>query len=173
MAFLGSSRHSIARGVEALVKLADREPYVSTGGEITMRSIDRRSTVAIGIAALSATVAKTVVAQTVTSPAPAETSPSPGVVVRSYGEEHSLIPGFKTVTMRDVIVQPGAQTKENTEMMNAMVCHIAEGELTIVQDGKRFTGKKNYVWTCNKGTKEHVINESNAVGIMRITDLKD
>jgi hypothetical protein len=64
------------------------------------------------------------------------------------------------------------KTKENTEMMNAMVCHIAEGELTIVQDGKRFTGKKNYVWTCNMGTKEHVINESNAVGIMRITDLK-
>jgi hypothetical protein len=33
-------------------------------------------------------------------------------------------------------------------------------------------GKKNYVWTCNKGTKEHVVNESSAVGIMRITDLK-
>jgi len=111
-------------------------------------------------------------AQTTASPAPTETSPGPGVVVRTYGEERSLIPGFKTVLMRDVIVQPGAKTQEETEMMNAMVCHIAEGELTIVQDGKRLTGKKNYVWTCNKGTKEHVVNESSAVGIMRITDLK-
>jgi len=57
-------------------------------------------------------------------------------------------------------------------MMNAMVCHIAEGELRIVQDGKTITGKKNYVWTCNKGTKENVVNDGNAVAIMRITDLK-
>jgi hypothetical protein len=136
-----------------------------------MRNIDRRSAVALGLGAASATLTKPVMAQTTASPAPKETSPAPGVVVRTYGEEHSLIPGFKTVVMRDVIVQPGAKTQEQTEMMNAMVCHIAEGELTIVQDGKRFSGKKNYVWTCNKGTKEHVINESSAVGIMRITDL--
>jgi hypothetical protein len=42
-----------------------------------------------------------------------------------------------------------------------------------LQDGKSITGKKNYVWTCNTGTKEHVINDSNAVAIMRITDLED
>ncbi len=35
-------------------------------------------------------------------------------------------------------------------MMNAMVCHIAEGELRIEQDGKTFTAKKNFAWTCNK-----------------------
>ena len=111
-------------------------------------------------------------AQTTGSPSATETSPAPGVVIRSYGEERSLIPGFKTVAMRDVILQPGAKTQEETEMMNAMVCHIADGELRIVQDGKSLTGKKNYAWTCNKGTKEHVVNDSNAVAIMRITDLK-
>jgi hypothetical protein len=57
-------------------------------------------------------------------------------------------------------------------MMNAMICHIAEGELRVVQDGKTITAKKNYVWTCNTGTKEHVVNDSNAIAIMRITDLK-
>ena len=41
-----------------------------------------------------------------------------------------------------------------------------------MQDGKTMTAKKNYVWTCNKGTKEHVVNDGNAVAIMRITDLK-
>jgi hypothetical protein len=135
-----------------------------------MQSINRRSTLALGLAAASTGMVDSAVAQTAGSPG--ETSPSPGVVVRTYGEERSLIPGFKTVVMRDVILQPGAKTKEDTEMMNAMVCHIAEGELRVVQDGKPFTAKKNYVWTCNTGTKEHVLNESNAVAIMRITDLK-
>jgi hypothetical protein len=135
-----------------------------------MQIINRRSTLALGLAAASTGMVDSAVAQTAGSPG--ETSPSPGVVVRTYGEERSLIPGFKTVVMRDVILQPGAKTKEDTEMMNAMVCHIAEGELRVVQDGKPFTAKKNYVWTCNTGTKEHVLNESNAVAIMRITDLK-
>ena len=52
-----------------------------------------------------------------------------------------------------------------------MVCHITEGELQIDQDGKPFTAKKNFVWTCNKNTKEQASNTSNAVAIMRITDL--
>jgi len=137
-----------------------------------MRKINRRSAVALGFAAVSGALAKPAAAQTAGSLTGTETSPLPGVTIRTYGEEHSLIPGFKTVGMRDVILQPGAKTKEETEMMNAMVCHVAEGELRIVQDGKTITGKKNYAWTCNKGTKEHVINDSNAVAIMRITDLK-
>jgi hypothetical protein len=123
----------------------------------------------MGLAAASATALRPAIAQTSGA---TETSPSPGVVVRSYGQERSLIPGFQTVTLRDVIVQPGAKTTENTEMMNAMICHIADGELKVVQDGKTITAKKNYVWTCNTGTKEHVVNDSNAVAIMRITDLK-
>ena len=134
-----------------------------------MQKVNRRSAVALGLAAASAAAVRSAIAQT---PGATETSPFPGVVIRSYGEERSLIPGFKTVTLRDVIMQPGAKTKEDTEMMNAMICHIAEGELRVVQDGKTITAKKNYVWTCNTGTKEHVVNDSNAVAIMRITDLK-
>ena len=137
-----------------------------------MPNVDRRSAVALGLAAASAAMVKPAAAQTAGSPGVKETSPAPGVVIRAYGEERSLIPGFTKVAMRDVILQPGAKTGEQTEMMNAMVCHIAEGELRIVQDGKTLTGKKNYAWTCNKGTKEHVVNDSNAVAIMRITDLK-
>ena len=44
--------------------------------------------------------------------------------------------------------------------------------MRIEQDGKSWTAKKNYVWTCNKGTKEQAFNDSKAVAIMRITDLK-
>jgi hypothetical protein len=73
--------------------------------------------------------------------------------------------------MRDVIIQPGSKTA-GPPMMNAMICHITEGELRVEQDGKTFTAKKNFVWTCNKDTKEQSSNVGSVVGIMRITDLK-
>ena len=57
-------------------------------------------------------------------------------------------------------------------MKDAMVCHITEGELRVVQEDKTFTAKKNFVWTCNKDTKEQSFNDGTVVAIMRITDLK-
>ena len=86
-------------------------------------------------------------------------------------ETTSIIPGFKTVSMRDIIMQPGSKTM-GPPMENAMVCHITEGELRLEQDGKTFTAKKNFVWTCNKDTKEQAYNDGSVVAIMRITDLK-
>jgi hypothetical protein len=136
-----------------------------------MQKVSRRSGMALGLAAASVAVVKPAVAQTTDPLAGTDESPAPGMVVRTYGEERSLIPGFQTVLMRDVILQPGATTKENNVMMNAMICHIPEGELRIVQDGKTFTAKKNYAWTCNKGTVEHAVNDSDSVAIMRILNL--
>jgi hypothetical protein len=134
-----------------------------------MNKIDRRSALAFGLAAASVTMMRPATAQTAGYK---DTTPWPGVVVRSYdGETPSLIPGFKTVSMRDVIMQPGSKTM-GPPMMNAMICHITEGELRLEQDEKTFTAKKNFVWTCNKDTKEQAHNEGNAVAIMRITDLK-
>jgi hypothetical protein len=132
---------------------------------------NRRSVVALGLAAASMAGGKSVTAQTSEPLAGKDASPFPGIVVRTFGEERSLIPGFTTVSMRDIIVQPGAKLPEDAEMMNAMLCHITEGELRVVQDGKAFTAKKNYAWTCNKGTKEHVVNDGKAVAVMRILDL--
>jgi hypothetical protein len=135
-----------------------------------MNKFDRRSTLAIGLAAVSAAMIKPAAAQTTDYK---DTTPASGVVVRAYsGETPSIIPGFKTVSMRDVILQPGSKTAENSSMMNPMVCHITEGELRVVQEGKTITAKKNFVWTCNKDTKEHVVNDGSVVAIMRITDLK-
>jgi hypothetical protein len=135
-----------------------------------MNKFDRRSALTIGLAAASAAVVKPAAAQTTDYN---DTTAAPGVVVRAYGSETpSIIPGFKTVSMRDVIMQPGSKTPENSPMMNPMVCHITEGELRVVQDGKTITAKKNFVWTCNKDTKEHAVNDGSVVAIMRITDLK-
>lgn len=136
-----------------------------------MKKVDRRSALAIGLAAASATVVRPSASQTVDPLAGKDTTPYPGVVVRAYGESPSLIPGFKTVSMRDVIMQPGSKTA-GPPMMNAMVCHITEGELRIDQEGKIFTAKKNFAWTCNKDTKEQAYNDGTVVATMRITDLK-
>jgi len=133
-----------------------------------MKTVDRRSALKIGLAAAAAAMMKPAASQTTGYK---ETPRFPGVVERAYGESPSLIPGFKTVSLRDIIIQPGSKTA-NPPMMNAMVCHITEGELRLEQDGKTFTAKKNYVWTCNKGTKENAFNDGNVVAIMRITDLK-
>jgi hypothetical protein len=131
-----------------------------------MQNVNRRSAVALGLAAASAAMVKPAAAQTTDYK---DATPFPGVVVRS-GETPSIIPGFKTVSMRDVIMQPGSRTM-NPPMKNAMVCHITEGELRVEQEGKTLAAKKNFVWTCNKDTKEDSSNVTNAVAIMRITDL--
>jgi hypothetical protein len=136
-----------------------------------MNKVDRRSALAIGVAAASAAMVKGAAAQTTDPLAGKDTTRFPGVVERAYGESPSLIPGFKTVSMRDIIMQPGSKTA-GPPMMNAMICHILEGELRIEQEGKTFTAKKNFAWTCNKDTKEQAYNDGTVVGIMRITDLK-
>ena len=135
-----------------------------------MDKLNRRSALAFGFVAAAAGVVKPVAAQTMDMTAGKDTTLAPGVVQRAYGESPAIIPGFKSVSMRDIIIQPGSKTGDNP-MKNAMVCHIPEGELRIEQEGKTFTAKKNFVWTCNKNTKEQVSNVSNAVAIMRITDL--
>ena len=134
-----------------------------------MTQVDRRSALAIGLAAASTAMVKPAAAQTTNYK---DTTVAPGVVNRVYSEGPSIIPGFKTISLRDIIIQPGSKTPENQMMMNAMVCHITEGELQVVQDGKAFTAKKDFVWTCNKDTIEHSANDGRVVAIMRITDLK-
>src|ERR1700737_5494422 len=134
-----------------------------------MQKVNRRSAVALGLATASAAMVKPAAAQTTDYK---DATPWPGVVGRAYGgETPSLIPGFKTVSMRDIIMQPGSKTM-GPPMENAMVCHITEGALRIDKEGKSFTAKKNFAWTCNKDTKEQAYNDGKVVGIMRITDLK-
>jgi len=73
-----------------------------------MNKIDRRSALGIGFAAASATMMTPVAAQTTGYK---DATPWPSVAVRAYdGETPYLIPGFRTVSMRDVIMQPGSKT---------------------------------------------------------------
>jgi quercetin dioxygenase-like cupin family protein len=137
-----------------------------------MESIDRRSALALGFTAVI------VPAFSFSTPAAAATYGSdegkevaPGVRVVALGERKSIIPAYKMVNLRDVVIQPGAKTPDNV-MKNDMLCHMTEGELSVVQNENKFTVKKGDVWTCAKGiTTEGTQNTGAVVAIMRVIDL--
>jgi hypothetical protein len=132
-----------------------------------MASIHRRSTFALGLGAASLLMLRTPRAEAAVGE---EKELAKGVKQRTLGEGMAMIPGYKKVTLRDIIFEPGSTIGPNT-MKNPMVCHITQGELTLVQDGKEFVAKKDYVWTCAKDTVEGATNKGTTVAIMRITDL--
>ena len=135
-----------------------------------MLDIDRRSALAIGVAGLSGLVLPEQAAAQTYGPNEGKEL-TKGVRQIDLGERESLIPAYKKVHLRDIVLQPGAKTPDNA-MMNDMLCHMTEGELAVVQNDKQFTVKKGDVWTCAKGiTTEGTQNKGNAVAIMRIIDL--
>jgi hypothetical protein len=86
------------------------------------------------------------------------------------GKRSSMIPAYKTVSMRDMVYQPKAKTS-NPAMTNDMLCHCAEGELRIKQGPTmEFVAKKGDVWSCNKGLPEDTENIGSGVSIMRVID---
>jgi hypothetical protein len=137
-----------------------------------MEAVNRRSTLALGL-----TMAATPLIAWAT-PAAAETygpdegkELAPGVREIALGERASNIKAYAMVKLRDVVIQPGAKTPDNM-MKNDMLCHMTEGELSVVQNEKKFTVKKGEVWTCAKAdTTEGTQNTSSAVAIMRVIDL--
>src|SRR5262245_14621737 len=133
----------------------------------TMPDTDRRSVLGLGVLA-SAALFPTMAAAQGTG---AGKEIAPGVRQIDYGERDSLIKAYKKVRLRDVVISPGAQTPER-DMMNDMLCHMTEGELTVVQNKKEVVVKKGDVWTCAKGLNtEGTQNKGTAVAVMRIIDL--
>jgi ethanolamine utilization protein EutQ (cupin superfamily) len=83
----------------------------------------------------------------------------------------SEIPGYATVSMRDMVYQPGAKS-ENPAMANDMVCHCLEGELHVSQGpSMQFVAKTGDVWSCKKGMPEADVNHGSTIAIMRVIDV--
>ena len=139
-----------------------------------MQDFDRRSAFVLGLTA----AASTALLATPPSPAVAQTygptegrELAPGVRQVDLGQRASVLPAYKTLRMRDIIVQAGASTPER-EMMNDMLCHMTEGELAVVQNDQRFNVKKGDVWACAKGiSTEGTRNAGSTVAVMRIINL--
>jgi quercetin dioxygenase-like cupin family protein len=135
-----------------------------------MSDLDRRSALVLGLTGVSGLVLSDAAAAQTYGPTDGKEL-TKGVRQVDLGERASLIAPYKTVRLRDIVLQPGASTPDN-EMMNDMLCHMTEGELAVVQNDKQFTVKKGDVWTCAKGiSTEGTQNKGSTVAIMRIIDL--
>jgi quercetin dioxygenase-like cupin family protein len=138
-----------------------------------MEDIDRRSALAIGLA----TAATWPALLTPTLAFAQRYRPdegreiAPGVRRVELTKRASEIPGYATVSMRDMVYQPGAKS-ENPTMANDMVCHCLEGELQVSQGpDKTFVAKTGDVWSCKKGMPEADANNGSTIAIMRVIDL--
>jgi len=133
-----------------------------------MKLLDRRQTL-LNIALASAILPSgTAAAQTSGSPEGREIAP--GVRRVEYSKRDTMIPNYKTVSMRDSIYQPGASTS-GSSMANDMVCHMLEGELTVDTGSGDTLYKKGDVWSCAKGMPERSKNTGSTVAVMRVIDL--
>jgi quercetin dioxygenase-like cupin family protein len=134
-----------------------------------MTDMNRRSVLSLGVVASTFALPAVATAQTY---GPTEGKElGPGVRQVDLGERESLIPAYKMVRLRDIVLAPGAKTPTNM-MPNDMLCHMTEGELAVVQNEKQFTVKKGDVWTCSKDLNtEGTQNKGTTVAIMRIIDL--
>jgi hypothetical protein len=138
-----------------------------------MEDMDRRSALALGLA-----TAATVPALLTPTPACAQRyrpdegrEIAPGVRRIDLTKRASEIPAYATVSMRDVVYQPGSKS-ENPAMPNDMVCHCLEGELQVSQGpDKQFVAKTGDVWSCMKGMAETNVNNGSTIAIMRVIDL--
>ena len=138
-----------------------------------MEALDRRSALALGLA-----TAATLPALFTPTPAFAQRyRPDEGREIASgvrrvdLTKRASEIPGYATVSMRDIVFQPGARA-ENPAMANDMVCHCLEGELHVSQGpGTQFVAKTGDVWSCKKGMPEADVNNGSTIAIMRVIDL--
>ncbi len=95
---------------------------------------------------------------------------APGVRRVDHTKRETMIPNYKTVSMRDNIYQPGASTS-GSSMPNDMVCHMLEGELIVDTGSGDNLYKKGDVWSCAKGMPERSKNNGSTVAIMRTIDL--
>lgn len=132
-----------------------------------MSDMDRRSIFALGLVAAAFAIPQSAESQARTE----GRELAPGVRQVDLGERESVLPAYKRLRMRDIVIEPGAATPDRA-MMSDMLCHMTEGELAVRQNDNRFTVRKGDVWACAKGiTTEGTKNNGSTVAVMRIIDL--
>jgi quercetin dioxygenase-like cupin family protein len=135
-----------------------------------MSKINRRTVLALGAAAAAPLTLSTRGAATERYGPDEGMELLPGVRQVDLDEREAIIPGYARVSMRDIIIEPGAEIPVHP-MENDMVCHILEGELEVVLNGQEFIVPQDGVYTCAEGSEEGATNATESVAIMRVTDL--
>ena len=136
-----------------------------------MKGMNRRSTMALGLSAATVPLFITAAAAATKEYGPTDGKEiAPGVRAVELGTFNSDIPAYKSISMVDIVFQPGAVFPE-TPMKNDMVCQIAAGEFKIKKADMEFTLKEGEMYTCAKGKTEMATNTSAAVGIHRVAIL--
>ena len=138
-----------------------------------MQDITRRSAVALSLAA-AASVPPEARAQGAGGGASQfkETQRGPGVVQRDYTQERSLVPGFQTVSMRDLILEPGAMFKPAMPMANAMSATPQKASYRSTRTGARSLHQHFTFGPATRAPRSDPRTEGNVRAVMRITDLK-
>ena len=135
-----------------------------------MDDVNRRSALALGISAGSAVVMTGQAAAQPFWPTIQGREIAPGVRVMQHGKGDSMIPGYKSISMQDLLYQPKATS--SIIQPNDRICHCPDGQLRVKQsNGHEFTAKAGDVWSCNKGLGEIVENIGGGVAILRVIDL--
>lgn len=148
-------------------------------GSELVSGTDRRLVLALGLAAAGSTLAAPAhpAAAQPYGPDEGQETHTPGirrVLVSERASMHgrdSVLPGYKSVSVRDLVFQPGKKSIDDA-MANDMVCQCIEGELRLDhRDGHAFSARKGDVWTCVKDEPEDVENTGSTVAIMRVISL--
>ena len=131
--------------------------------ENAMKDLNRRAAVGLGLATATAVLAMPQRATAETyGPSYGPTDGKergPGVRQVDLSRRESMVPGYKTVSMRDIIYQPGSKSQSPT-MPNDMVCHCLTGELHIDQaSGRQFV----LTWACSSVHKHAYTAEAAAL----------
>ncbi len=136
-----------------------------------MEGINRRTAMAVGLTVAAASAVPLSAKAAMYGPDEGEPFPlGEGIRVVGLSERPTMIEGFKSAKLLDLVFQPDAKLPA-TPMDQAMICHLVEGELEITNNGEKFTAKKNQVWTCNAGGTEAVNNLSGEPAVMRVAQL--
>lgn len=142
--------------------------------EEAMEQMNRRSALALGVtAAATPLLSFGTPAVAATYAADEGKELFPGVRAVELGDRPSMVSAYKTISMLDVVFQPGAVFPEGDPMEHDMVCHVSEGELQVKQGDMEFPVKTGEVWSCGKGsTTEGATNTGSGVSVMRVIYLK-
>jgi quercetin dioxygenase-like cupin family protein len=134
--------------------------------------MNRRSAIALGVSAAAVTplFALAASAKTKTYGPKEGKEIAPGIRLVEVGTGNSDIPAYKSISIVDVVFQPGTHAPAMV-MDNDMVCTITAGEFTIKKADKEFKLKEGDMYTCAKGKTDEATNTSGEVGVHRIAML--